>query len=66
MTVSKLIKLLSKQNPKALVVLSSDSEGNSFGLCEAVSPPYKYLDGDGIDPEEVEVKGGKECIVLWP
>ncbi len=65
MTVSKLIKLLSKADPKALVVLSSDSEGNSFSPLGDVSIDLHYRDGEIVDPEDVE-DTDERAVLLWP
>jgi len=65
MTVAKLIKLLSYQNPKSLVVLFSDAEGNSYSPLAALSPLYYDADDNAVG-EEDEVTNGKACVVLWP
>lgn len=65
MTVAKLIKLLSKQDPKSLVVLSSDAEGNSFSPLAVATPLYYDADDNAVG-EEDEVTNGKACVVLWP
>lgn len=70
MTVAKLIKLLSKEDPKALVVLSSDSEGNSFSPATDVSSePLLYHDGEISDPDELNSEDrekGEPCIIISP
>jgi len=37
MTIKELIKLLKKEDPNRLVIMSSDSEGNSFSPLSEVS-----------------------------
>jgi hypothetical protein len=64
MTVAAFIKALQKEDPKAIVVLSKDSEGNGY------SPLYQigrsiYANGE-IYEEDDEVEGGKRAVVLWP
>ncbi len=78
MKAKDLIKIL-QEDPERIIVLSSDSEGNSFDEAREVSTS-KY------DPEEREIglekltaehcaagysredvmKGGKKAWVIWP
>ena len=66
MTVANLIKRLSKEDPKSLVVLSHDSEGNGFSELSDIGA-FLYRDGEIADPEERDgLEGGKPAVVLWP
>lgn len=68
MTVEMLIKLLEQLNPDALVMLSSDEEGN------AISPfgGYGYDDKMPKDPSEISAYNvpkefvGKPYVILYP
>ena len=68
MTVKMLIKLLEQLDPDALVMLSSDEEGN------AISPfgGYGYDDKMPKDPSEIwaynvpEEFIGKPYVILYP
>lgn len=77
--VSSLIKLLKTLDPNLIVVLSKDSEGNSFspmpngaGFCESVYRPDSTWSGELVESEEgakekVELeKGDLPCVVFWP
>ncbi len=75
MTIATLIKLLQKEDPKRIVVLSSDSEGNSFTPANSLST-YAYRNGEiGIEKltpalikqgygEDDVLTGGKPAVVL--
>lgn len=71
MKVKQLIKKLQKVNPEALVVLSSDSEGNNFSiLCDVIdsnesfSPSTNNFYDDG---SELEIpKDAKLAVILFP
>ena len=67
MTVKQLIKKLQDLPQNALVVMSKDSEGNSFsplseGSTEWYVPDSSYS-GDLVEEKE---KGAKQAVVLWP
>jgi len=78
MKVKDLIKHLSKANPDATVILSHDSEGNSFSPLLIVSKDNnRYSDGEmGLDHltkdlkeqgfTEEDLLEGEEAVVLWP
>lgn len=53
MTTEKLIAIL-KKYPGYTVILSSDGEGNSFGLAHGFSATARFVGG----PEDT--------IILWP
>jgi hypothetical protein len=66
MTVAQLIKRLSKADPKALIVLSHDSEGNGFSEVTHIGA-FLYRNGEIADPEERDsLEGGKPALVFWP
>lgn len=77
MTVIQLIKRLQKEDPKALVVLSRDPEGNGFEELVYVDGDYMFADGEigysKITPAlkkqgftEDDILDGKRAVVLWP
>lgn len=75
MTVAQLLKRLKGVDPKALIVMSSDGEGNSFSpLSEAADGLYlaesewsgELWSPDNEDQEETPPKKAKKVIVLWP
>lgn len=64
-TVKKLKKLLEKEQDDAMVVLSSDEEGNSFSPLYEVCGLARYNKSDrSIDDANGGI--GEECIVLYP
>lgn len=76
MKVKELIKFLKKQNQDAVVLLSSDEEGNSYSPCDIencgyVTGNFDKEKGTIIDPrnfiytmDEDEMSG--DYIVLYP
>lgn len=77
MKVKDLIKYLELANPNDIVVLSSDSEGNSYSVLGGWSDEYNFKDGEiGLRKltkemedqgySEEDVMKGKPAIVLWP
>lgn len=71
MTVKALIKLLQKEDPNRLVVLSGDSEGNSFSTFSGDVTPYLYSHNEQSvhDPEDADDEAPKDAVkalVLWP
>ena len=65
MTAAELIQQLSKADPKSLVTLSSDPEGNSFHRLReieayATAPKYTLFLDDIPDAK------GHAIVVLWP
>ena len=71
MTVKALIAQLEKHNPNRVVVMASDSEGNSYSPLSSVNP-FRYLpdttwSGEvyNEDDEELPV-GTKAALVLYP
>ena len=79
MKIKFLIEKLSKLNPNSEVIISSDSEGNHYGILLDISAPqglkFSKIDGeivmstrDEIDEfftEKVYNKC-KDCVVLYP
>ena len=71
MKIKQLIKLLEKEDPNRIVLIASDSEGNSyhlfggfFGLanCQKNGHEYEIWDED----DEEEERKGKPAFVLYP
>ena len=70
MTVEDLIKLLEKENPNALVCISSDEEGNAFSRLAngfgngdfKTEPEWMQTSFYGLEPEDLK----KEYIILYP
>ena len=71
MTVKALIAQLEKHDLNRVVVLSSDSEGNSYSPLSSVNP-FRYLpdttwSGEIYDEDETEMPPGtKAALVLYP
>jgi len=76
MKVEELIKQLSKLNPKAIVVLQKDSEGNGYSpLAGSEAAKYRAentYSGEVPHPDDIkemdkeDKKGLVDCVVLWP
>lgn len=81
MKIKTLIKQLSKLNQNLEVILSSDAEGNSYGLLSEIynKTGLKYstdydngsatlFDRDNINDDITpqEYKKMKDCIILYP
>lgn len=81
MKVKDLIKLLQKEDPNRLVVMSKDSEGNGFSPLADMSTESYAADStwsgeiglEKLTPElekkgytEEDVLDGKPALVLWP
>lgn len=79
MKVKDLLKKLKEINPEAIIILSSDPEGNSFHTLQDVSSDLK-IGAFGSDEVEIynqmSVEDGelsqkkfdklKDCVILWP
>lgn len=77
MKVKELKEILSKIDDETIVVISSDSEGNSYSPLSSYSPDYNYSDGEiGLKKltdddkskgyTEEDLKEGQSAFVLWP
>lgn len=82
MTVQALIKELQKCDPRALVVMSTDSEGNMYSPLADLDDRYNYAADTTYSGEigfrkltpELKEKGysredtvkGRKAVVLWP
>jgi hypothetical protein len=73
MTVAELIVKLSRQNPNAEVVMSSDSEGNSFRKLTDITEGSVWQPSTqtphvefGDRPEHEVMDGGSKAVCLWP
>lgn len=81
MTVAALIKLLSKEDPKRIVVLSADSEGNSYSPLSGAGTAAYVADStwsgsiglEKLTPAlkkqgytDEDVLDGKPALVLYP
>lgn len=68
-TIKQLIEILQKQDENRIVVLSRDSEGNSFSPL-AQMEVGKYLSGEAregkIYPDAVDVKDSVKAIIFYP
>lgn len=68
MKVKDLIKLLKKQNQEAVVILSSDSEGNSYSELSAYGIHFWDEEENEIFDEDDLEEGHdlEQALVLWP
>ena len=70
MTVRELIKVLkSWPNKDTQIIVSSDAEGNSFGVLDEVVEALVNEDGDlidGPDDDEEELSGTRAVLVIYP
>lgn len=78
LTVKTLKNALKHCHDDLIVVMSRDAEGNGFHPLAEVVPGMAYKNGEigfgAIDAElqkagytqEDVLKGGAECVVLWP
>ena len=68
MRVKELIKLLKKQNQEAVVVLSSDSEGNSYSELSAYGVHlWDEEENEIVDEDDVDKDHGlQDAVVFWP
>jgi len=71
--IKKLKKILNKFKDDDLVVISKDSEGNSFNEFDDFSEQYFFdkkekeiFDKGDIEENELDIKKLFKCIVLWP
>jgi hypothetical protein len=63
MTVRTLIQMLQEFDPNAIVVLSSDAEGNRYRELAALNDAIMDRDGDmHLDPDAE----GTLCVALYP
>lgn len=68
MTTKELIEMLSELPPDTLVVLSSDSEGNSYGVCHNVAlVNYRQEGWQGVivEKDEEPEDGDVSAVVFW-
>ena len=80
MKVKELLSVLKDADPEALVILSSDAEGNQYHEAYSFSHLYNFAPGhDYIGlrklTKELQIQGygeedvlldGVPCVVLWP
>lgn len=69
MTVKQLIAQLKKADPNAVVVMSSDSEGNAISPMSELFSAYCTPDQDRrgcVELLEAETDGAVLCVALWP
>jgi len=79
MTVAQLIKRLQKEDPERIVILSSDSEGNSYSELYADAIGTAAWNGEEVGLEELTpelekrgyteedlLEGGKPALILSP
>ena len=67
MKVKQLINKLQKLPSNAIVVLSSDSEGNRYAPLSGVGQ-YKYIEHNAYSGEVIgtDEDDGVTAVVLWP
>lgn len=66
MKIKDLIKRLKEFDPDSLVVLSADSEGNSFSEAQDLEP-FLFKDGEICKEEELEEDHDwNRSVVIWP
>lgn len=81
MTVKELIEVLKEEDPKRIVVMSKDSEGNNFSplssfslnIYKAETTWYGDIGLEELTPElrkagyeEDDVISGEKALVFWP
>lgn len=70
MTVKELIEFLENGcDPTAIVLLSSDSEGNQFSPLSGWSTGYGKIDPKrkwSAEYSEEKIEGEPLCVCLWP
>jgi len=71
MTVAELIEKLENLDPDTLVILSSDSEGNSHSPLADADPSHYIPERFGlvecIHPDDLpDYPEAEPCICLWP
>jgi hypothetical protein len=75
MRVKYLIKALEKLDQEAVVLMSSDQEGNSHSLFDGLLKDVFYrkqdyeieiFDQEDINEDPTLSKNAKKCIVLYP
>lgn len=64
-TVEKPIKLLQKQPPKSVVILSSDAEGNRYTPCDDSFGTALWDEGSREILDE-EDEDGEAAVILYP
>ena len=71
-TVKKLISILEKLDPKAVVILSADPEGNGFSPASkdysiGMYGDWEFMtDSDIAEDPSLKPARAKPAIVLWP
>ena len=72
MFVKEAIALLQLADPEAVLVISSDEEGNSYREADISIDESFYRDSDGLqsihpddDPEEYESAQPFNAVVVW-
>ena len=69
MKIKQLIKKLTKiaeKNPNLVCVISSDAEGNSFGLIQDIYLSNETFDKETGDLQESEDKENNKTLVFFP
>ena len=68
-TVKQLIDILQKQDENRIVILSKDSEGNTFSPLIQLEIG-KYVPGEAregtVYPDAVDVDNSKKAIIFYP
>lgn len=78
MKIKQLIKILQKEDPERIVILSQDEEGNYFSPLTAIETAVYDKKEHEIGLEELteelreqgyseeDVKTGTKAVILWP
>jgi hypothetical protein len=70
MKVKELIKLLKKEDPERLVVLSKDAEGNGFSPLDELETRGYIAEctwcGETVDEDRYIGEDCEPCLILWP
>lgn len=70
MKVKELIEILKSCDEDALVILSSDAEGNSYSEASDIGSYYFDEENTEIfdlkDYEEEALQEMKKCVTIWP
>ncbi len=73
MTLKQFNEQTKDLDPKTIIIVSSDAEGNSFEKMSRFSKNLTYYDGELFDEDDLKEDGGveirkkgKKCMVIWP
>lgn len=68
MTVKQLIERLEEEDPEAIIIMSKDSEGNSYRPIGNIAGNFLYEKAylDIVSMDEADGKEGQKALVFWP